>query len=289
MIAGLVGLLILTSGCQKRPATNPDEALDYVRNAVAGAEVRRLDPDPQAYMDRIFPIYMEWKAANAPIEALANVKGLWKKESNQWRQRDRIKKVLQQIKEWVADTADLKDKDAKTRKNLRQELTKQINKIPEIARSSANEFIARIRDAMDCQAHEKWLALVASDYSALFTFVDDHFADLDPKSEGLRFRSPAYQRQADALWQTVSTRLVSRAEMIVDQYQTKFDRERKNALARKKALYQQDTSNATDLREFRRLEVLIAYYEHLRREAELAARDIRHTGRLEGVSVYFSK
>ena len=269
---GLFAASLAAAGCEQRPPAQAEEVLDYLRNAAVGAKVRRLDGEAQTYVDEVMAAYRACQRACEPIATLAEVKALWPKKSKEWRDVAGIGKQLDEIRIWKGDKPSLIGKPPLTPVQRLAGLTEAIGVVPDLVGAERASFVEHVTTTLDLTSHVKWLEDIADDYMVLYALVVDHASDGDPPGPGLTFKTASVQTRADELWEKLDAKLRSHAEASVRRVLPEHEVRRDEALKEKETLYAKEKLSAEERRAFRRLEILIRYYDETISEAQARAK-----------------
>ena len=120
---------IFAVGCAKPPATTPEDVVDYVRNAVVGAEARRLDDEHQKHVTSVLASYRAWQDECASVQELCESESLWSMESAKWRDTEAVDERLEALKHWT-DAATQADAESKSATQLREDVSAAITRTP---------------------------------------------------------------------------------------------------------------------------------------------------------------
>jgi len=276
----VVAASVLCGACSKPPPTTTKDVLDYVRNVEAGAAVRRLDNEAQAYIEAVMAAYGAYQAACEPVADLAGRAALWSLPDAMWRDTEEVTKLRDELKKWQADEVDPADASGKTRAQLRSELSAAITGIPSLpdGNSTTNSrMITEIRSLLDTDSEEARNAEIARAYLELLTAAIDQAGDFDPDATGLAFKTDALTTRVTSSWQKLHDMV---EEPLEEELATMTDRIasdqklRKEALEEKQSIRGQITSDVEKLRRYRELELLVEYYDARIRTAERRIKEL---------------
>jgi hypothetical protein len=276
----LAAALWLT-GCTDVPPTNTDDIAQYVRNGVAGAKVRRLDPLAQAYVDRVFKHYKQWHEQCADIAELADLDALKPRDHEHWRDATIVADRIESITKWLADepenTSDAKnitdgtqppeqdDPDRpKTRSELLADLSDAIADVPAVPVGSVTDLDDVVRVELNVSATESTYQRIASQHKALYEFVADNQSSFDSEADGLVFEDTDVTASANVLWDELHQTLSSMREheiSIVSELLSQGIVERERVLESKRDLRDVGLNDETARRTFRALELTIEHYD----------------------------
>lgn len=266
-----------SSGCDAPPPTNTDDVVDYTRNAVVGAKLRRLDPAAQEYVDHVFQAYMNWQARCAPVEKLADLDTLAPLDSDEWRELDRVRKTLDTVREFKADEPDESDEKAKTRAQWFDALHAAVTNVPDLPPGSTTDLASAVSDELDADNHDARIRRLADDFESLYAVVMDNATDFDPDKSGLAFRSASVTRRAEQSWNRLHSaladaRLAERED--VETVLTSGKDAREKAIRKKATMHKAGVTTEAERRSFRRLELLIHYHDARIKTAEKRRRKL---------------
>ncbi len=267
----LPGLLVMgvafSAGCDQPPATQSQDVIDYIRNARAGAVVRRLDPEPQAYVDRVMKAYGAYQKACKPVADLTKDKALWPQDSATWRDEKKIKKLRDKLVKWQEDKADPDDPKAKARPKLLAAISEEIAKLPSLpdaTSSSKQKMIDDITGYLGVTVPEAGYADLAAGYIKLLSMIVDHADELKADKPGLVFADAELTSQATSTWQGIHDVVKSWTDMDFAKATDILAQEnmlKQTALEQKQALRSDITTDSEKMRQYRRLELLFEYYD----------------------------
>jgi len=273
MMTAIVGSVWL-GGCSRPPATTTQDVLDYVRNAEAGAAVRRLDDEAQAYVERVMGAYGAFHDAFQPVADLASRKALWPLDDAKWRDAEKVAELRDALEKWQDDAPDPAKPSAKTRAQLLSEITEAILAIPSLPDSNPNtdnRMISDIKSRLLADGMSSKYAETARACLELLTAATDHADDFDPKATGLTFQNATLTARVAATWQGLHDRVEEPLEEELAELTERLTREkelRSEALTEKQALRAAITADKNKLRRYRELELLVEYYDARLKAAE---------------------
>ena len=288
-LAAMVALTAVLTACNKPPATDGQDVLDYVRNGAAGAHVRRLDNVEQKYVDAIFKPYEAWKKANAPIDKIADLDALWEKDSNDWRDADKLASTISSIFAWSVDAKPdgSKEKDEKKKPKRRSEyavaLRTAIANVPASLEAMGDELVARIPQLLS----PKWDGFdpavqryqrVSSAYLQLLAYVLEHSAQFDPSAKGLAFTTSEVTDEALKRWSSLHAMLAQERAAVLSEYEsllTDGKARREEISTDKQALKKGEDSSENVQRQIRALDLLGLHYDARIKAAEKRLRKIK--------------
>ncbi len=265
------------SGCDAPPPTTTQDVLGYVRNAAAGAEVRRLDQTAQAYVDAVFKAQAAWRTACKAVTSVADVDKLWALNSDEWRDPDVRSDRLKQFRKWLADEPDSEATDVKTRAQLFAELQSAVAAAPKLPGEGAASLPDNVAAELAYDAERAWLEETACVHETLFAFVDDNADRFDDDKRGLAFQDSETTQVAARLWGKLRDALDQRrrAEIAeIDYLLTTGREERDAAVETKQKLAAAQSTEEYDRRRLRELEILIRYHDARIRQAEARKQEL---------------
>ncbi len=289
-------LAAIVSGCDRPPATNGQDVLDYVRNAAAGAKVRRLDDPAQAYVDAIFKPYQAWKKANAPVDEIADVDALWEKDSNDWRDGQKVASRISAVFTWSADAAQPKsakglenadeadeadakkdgNDEPKTRTEHYEALLAAVANVPELPVALEADLVSGIPQRLSPEwgglekASQRYQRVTGA-YRDLLAYVCANAAQFDPTGSGLEFTTPGATDEAVKLWSTLHA--ILEAERVtelqrIESLLTDGRQRRDEAIKEKQGMRKSGVSNESEARRLRELDLLVLHYDARIKAAE---------------------
>lgn len=265
---------VLFGGCSKPPATTTQDVADYIRNAEAGAAVRRLDDEAQAYVEHVMGAYGAYGKACKPVADVASREALWPLAHAKWRDSDKVTELRDALKQWQEDVPDPANPSSKTRPQLLSELSEAILDIPSLPDGNPNtesRMIAGIKTGLVTDDRSSKYAEVARAYLELLTAAIDHAEDFDPKATGLAFNSPTLTTRVTSTWQDLYDMVEKPLDEELAEMTDRIGREeelRATALKEKQSLRPEITRDADKLRRHRELGLLVEYYDARIRTAE---------------------
>lgn len=249
-------LMFQTAGCTEPPTTTADEVVDYVRNGVAGAKVRRLDPNAQQYVDQLFAAYREAQKSLAPVQSLAEPAALWKADSPNWQSSER-EEFQAKIDKWLTDEA------REERAQAISALEDAIEKFPPSLAVDVDVYTKEIAELMQPAGDESELEPIARQYAELLTLVSENQDKLVP-DEGLRFSDEALSSGGHREHERLKTMLTEYYGDDLDDTQARIkelETVRDELIDEKKALRSSAVMSKEELRRFRHLELIVDYYD----------------------------
>ncbi len=256
----LAAALVLT-GCQP-PEPTADDIVAYARNGAVGAEVRYLGPTAQQYVEQVFQAYGPWHESFSPVAHLTGPKSLWPVDSPLWHDAEAVDAQRKTIQQWRAD--------APQRKQLHDELLTAIDAVPAAYRADAVRIRAQVAKVLD-ETQPKRIDAIVRLYESLFSQVHDARGRFDPDAPGLALRDPQTTAQARQLYRQLRTLLDEiRADELnqIDWVLTSGRQSRRDALQLKQKLDRYGPNAEQALREIRRLDIDVLYYDKIIDEAE---------------------
>ncbi len=273
----MIALAITLAGCDAPPPTNTDDVMDYVRNGIEGAKVRRLDPPAQEYVDAVFAAYTRWRTACASIEELADIDDFNPLGSDDWRELDKIKKILKTVRKFKADEPDPANEDAKTRAQWLDEIRSAVANVPDIPAGRTTHLPTRVSAVLGAGETSTTNDRLADDFETLFALIETNATDFDAKSTGLTFKSTTASSQAAAIWNRLHSALSTARQTERDELQATLTEGRESrdlALQQKRDLRTAGLTTEADKRSFRELEMFIQYYDTRIKNAETRQREL---------------
>ena len=259
-------------GCKETPPTNADEVLDYVRNASVGAQVRRLDPKAQAYVDGVYKAVRAFEGMMDVAGTMQDPSSFWEMDSKNWRDMSKVEELLESITKWEGGAAEREELASKIMPAILDEPT-----LPggiETRDGPLNRAVRQYLDLDGIDALEQYatpssVVDLAKKYRSLLEFCQKNAASLDPKTEGLDFTSDDLDQKATQLWNDIHSSI-----------EKSYDLEALNAsLAEQKALSKQFVEEKQAIRKeglddperfraYRSLELRVFYHDQRAKSIE---------------------
>lgn len=253
----------LTGGCAKPPATTPEDVVDYMRNAVVGAEARRLDDEHQEHATRVLAAYRAWEKRCVPMQKLCEPESLWPMDGSEWRDRGAVGKRTEIVELLIDTPLEVNDPPA-TAKPSEQDIVNAIARTP-----YAPEIKSRL-EAILIKADERLLQSVATNYFALFSEIEKNNKSF-VFAEGLSFSDPRVTETVRAQWratkQAIDAYHKHRSDYVRDVL-AEHPGKRDAAIDEKRTLYAMANPSQDRIHARRRLDVLVRYYDATIKSAE---------------------
>lgn len=267
LLSVVVALALFLHGCEERPATTKEDVLEYVRNAAVGADVRRLDPAAQAYVDDIFAAYREWQSEVADLVALEDHGEFWELDSANWRDKTAVSERLDRVKSILGDDTATSEHEAKFNATLAavRNVPPTLNVGPGFEQAVLQRLAPK---ADDLQAWQNRLNSIASDYRLLLDHVIKYEADFDTEADGLAFQSEDVTSAAKKHWTSLESRLSGIARREASGFQQQLDNiedELAKLVAAKQSMRSEGIDNVDEMSQLRSLEMEIRYYDALKK------------------------
>lgn len=287
------------AGCDAPPTTSAQDVTDYVRNAGAGAQVRRLDKAAQDYVDKVLKAHAAWQEACAPIATISDSDTLWKLDAKEWRDAAKVSELLKAVlvyrlgtngppagskrdgEDVPSNLATAKER-AKSHSDLFDELRKAIRSVPESLTGETGQLEKRVLQLLEpdlgnIENARRRYTEIATEYYQLLTFLMKNAGGLDSAGKGLTFADAAANDEAKRLWSKLNERFTREREqeiaslgaILADEPELK-----RLALEEKIALRKAGISSETDRRKLRQLELLVHYYDARFKAAEKRKRKL---------------
>jgi hypothetical protein len=288
IILSMGWLAAVSIGCTPPPATDKQDILDTIRNGAVGAEVRRLDDAPHAYVQGIFKANNRWGTASAPLLGIADIDHLWKLDGPEWRDSTKVKERADIVTAWVADTpVEFDDGRLKlTRGEILAEFDAALTADPGAPGATAGELAPQVRGFVDPHAAEADTAALARTYQELLSLVIANADKFDPKASGLAFTEESVTTEAKGLWQQLHDRFTAERQAQREGIEKRLNEgkvERDLLVEEKQNLLATKPTAEADVRKLRKLELDIKYHDALIKSAEgaqkrLALKDAAEKG-----------
>jgi hypothetical protein len=285
---GVCALMVgvsMSAGCEKPPTTAAEDVSVYIRNARAGATVRRLDPECQAYVDTVMEAYGATQAASKVMAKLANRKSLWALDSSEWREIETVTELRAEIVKWQEDKSDPTDPKFKSRHEQLNALNGAIAELPTLPDGSSVTLTGEIKKHLQPTVRDAGHRLLADQLVGLLTMAVDHAGSFSADAQGLVFDRAEITAQAAAAWQEIDATLKSWEDLDLSAANDIIESEtalRQTALEEKQALRSDVASDPVKLLRFRRLELDFQYYDARIRWAENVLKDLAKKETKEG-------
>lgn len=295
---------LLVGGCEKPTSTTSTDIIEYARNAGVGAEVKRLDPEAQEYVDHVFMTLRAWEKSTADLNALLSIDEFWGVESNNWRDAEELQTMLATILSWQingkkkekslnkndseTESSEEKEPDKFEPPSTREEQFAFL--VSEVIPKDIPDQFAQDKDAITIQLQKllipefenlnlakNRLHDFVGDYIALLVFIIQHGDQYDADAEGLVFDSEEITKRAQELHGAIHSRLVAERNTelaTIDDVLSSVPEMRDRAVELKQKTRKAGLSTEAELRKFRGQELLVIYYDQKIKNAEQRKRDI---------------
>jgi hypothetical protein len=289
---------VFAAGCGDPPRADADDLLQYLRNAEAQANVRRLDPESEAYAEKILEARHAWQTTVAPITDLEELEALWAVDAGEWRDAEAVAKRLKAVTTYL-DGCDASPAPAKPAESATEsagggeskshaaayaEIIEAIADVPSHLSSDAARLKGEIPERLKIAAGSAAWQDLARAWDDLLSFVAAHQKDFAAGGQGLTFAHAEDTNAARDKWNRIHARLMAdrQAEMArLARLTAPLDAAHPDSARQDRAQHikrKQDLragGDANDLARARRLELDISYYDTIIKTAEARERRLR--------------
>ncbi|MCC7292619.1 MAG: hypothetical protein IT449_11220 [Phycisphaerales bacterium] len=270
-----LGLLI---GCEAHPPTEVEDVVNYLRNAAAGAEVKRLDPAAQAYVTDVWKAYKAWQKTDAEFDAVCGTESLWAQEADAWRDAEQVAARAKLVEPWRGGAVSQAAAAATT------EFENVVVNAPTLPGETPAPLPQRVRAALGMDepglaAARQERTETASACGELLDWVQAHVSEFDPKGKGLAFASTETTRKAHELWNVLHARFAAedaQAGKAADAMLVGGRAERQSLIDRKNELLKAKPKTAKSEVAIRSLDFQIKRFDRLIAAAETTKRKQAH-------------